>query len=72
MNELFLIGRPKQKKEMTAAFAAIDEQVAALTDLTVEQRKQVRLIARAHAGNNQGRLPDFRGLANHVRVNPAV
>jgi hypothetical protein len=69
MNELIPIGflRPIQDKEITDAFAAIDKQVAALTELTVEQRKQVRLIARAHAKNNQGRLPDFHGLATHVK-----
>jgi hypothetical protein len=54
-------------KEMHEAFAAIDEQVGTLLDLTPEQRKQVRDIARAHAKNNDGRLPNLVGVARHVR-----
>lgn len=69
MNELIPIGviRPMLPKEVTDAYASIEMQVGILPDLTPEQRKQVRDIARAWASNNEGRLPSLLGIARRVR-----
>ena len=71
MNELIPIGfiPPVQPKEVNDALPEIERQVDALLDLTPAQRKQVREIAIAHVKNNQGRLPNIPGIANHVKTN---
>ena len=49
------------------AKTAIETEVNAISDLTLEQKAKVIEIAMAYAGNHSYQLPSISGIANHVR-----